>query len=131
MLKHFFLIFTTFYALSVHAEHFHCGLATGFPPYQFIQDQKPSGIDVQFFKLLSPVQKVTLSAMPWRDAVALLEFNKLDCVLGMEMSQERKERFHFSPILYHRKIRIFVPVDSPIRTLEDLAGKIVANDRGS
>ena len=131
MLKHIFLIVTYFSTLSLYAHEYKCAFALGFPPYQFVKDSTPHGIDIRFLEALSTGAKIELIALPWRDAVAHLEFNKVDCVLGMEMSEERKKLFHFGPVLYYRKIRIFVPANSPIQKIEDLESKIVANDRGS
>lgn len=125
----FSLIQATF-AQNTHS--YSCALATGFQPYQYIHAGAPAGLDVEIFKtLLNNKQEVELKPMAWRDAVAQLEFGLVDCVLGMEMSKERLERFTFTPKLYAREIRFFVPENSSITTIKQLKGKIVANDRGS
>lgn len=133
MLILYVLLFSSLWAKSdPPSPQYTCAFATGFPPYQFVTNNKPDGLDIKIFHTaLDDSITVSLSALAWRDAVAQLEFGVVDCVLGMEMSSERLQRFTFTPPLYHRKIRIFVPDDSNAKSIEDLHGKIVANDRGS
>jgi ABC-type amino acid transport substrate-binding protein len=130
-----FLIFLLALFPTVFAQmpsSFTCALATGFQPYQYMHAGKPAGFDVELFQIiLHKKSKVELHAMPWRDAVAQLEFGVVDCVLGMEMSKNRLERFTFTPQIYTREVRIFVPTDSSITNIQQLKGKIVANDKGS
>lgn len=126
-------VFFSSNTLAAGVANYVCGTAKGFQPFQYEEDNQAKGLDILLFKIISEHSnvEVKLKPMAWRDALAQLEFGILDCVIGMEMSRERLERFKFAQKIYDRKIRIFVPLNSSISTLKQLEGKIVANDRSS
>lgn len=114
---------------------FACGMAKGYPPYQFLDDQgEPAGLDVEVARLIFDRLGVRGRMVPgaWDDVVANLRLGRLDCVCGMEINRARMNFFAFTEPYYSRKVVIFLRRDETgIRSVDDLVGKAVAGDRHS
>lgn len=112
-----------------------CGMAEGYPPYQYVgRDGQPAGIDVEVARLLFAEAglKADIEAGVWDDMVASLRLGRLDCVIGMEINEERRQFFDFTAPYYNRKVVLFVRRDDEsIRSVRDLEFKAVAGDRHS
>jgi polar amino acid transport system substrate-binding protein len=113
-----------------------CGITEGFPPYQFKNEiEEPAGFDVESLKLIFKEAKkqFRFRQMLWSDVVGNLAFtNRLDCVGGMEICNERKRYFDFTVPYYNRKAAVFIQANnSQINKLEDLIGRQITGDRHS
>lgn len=110
-----------------------CGVATGFPPYQFTIDDKPAGFDVDVAKAVC----ARLGAVPrfeqgkWDDVVSMLLFGRIDMIAGMEVNAFRHEYFDFSSPFTKRHDVVFVAADSTVTRIEDLFGLVITGDRHS
>jgi polar amino acid transport system substrate-binding protein len=134
-----FLVFLLVAATDSFAfknKHYMCGIAEGFPPYQFKNEsQEVTGFDVESLKLIFQEAKkqVQFRQMIWEDVVGSLAFtNEIDCVGGMEICDERKRYFDFTSPYFNRKATVFIKANNfQINKLEDLHGKQISGDRHS
>ncbi|WP_319584449.1 transporter substrate-binding domain-containing protein [uncultured Pseudodesulfovibrio sp.] len=122
-------------AASAEETLLDCGMAKGYPPYQFLDEEgEPAGLDIEVARLLFSRLKVRYRLAPgaWDDVVANLRLGRLDCVCGMEINHARRSFFDFTKPYYNRKVVIFLPRDdASIQSVGDLVGKAVAGDRHS
>jgi polar amino acid transport system substrate-binding protein len=122
-------------AVSAQEPTVSCGMARGYPPYQFLDDMgEPAGLDADVARLLFARIGVEGQLVPgaWDDIVANLRLGRLDCVCGMEINRERMNFFAFTSPYYSRKVVIFVRTEETgIVSVDDLVGKAVAGDRHS
>ena len=115
-------------------QQYNLGFAAGYPPYQYQEGGKPAGLDIDIAQTLGKYGiGLTIVQQNWDDVVGKLRNGLgINIVGGMEVTEERKAQFDFSPSLYTRKNVIFVlPGNNDIKNLTDLQGKIVSGDRGS
>jgi polar amino acid transport system substrate-binding protein len=113
-----------------------CGVALGFPPYQFQgSNGLPQGIDVEvaslvFSKLDLPYQ---IEQANWDDLFLSLihKTGRVRVLAGAELNDERKVYMAFSHPYYTRFAGIFVRKESKFFTLADLQKKKITGDRAS
>lgn len=111
-----------------------CGIALGFPPYQFrAENGDPAGIDAEIARLV--FQKMgtafRFDQRSWDElylGLAHLQ-GSVDLLCGAEINAERRERFDFSRPYYRRAVVIFVRAGSRYQSVDDLNARIVAGDR--
>lgn len=111
-----------------------CGVAIGYPPYQFTANGLPAGMDVEVLRETARVAGLSVrwQQLPWDDVVGLLRRGRLDCATGMEITPQRQGRLLFTSAYYQRRNMVFLRADrSEIRSTADLVGKIVSGDRDS
>lgn len=111
-----------------------CGTANGFPPFQFDDKGKPTGIDVDILRqsIDEVGGKLDLRQKKWDDVVALLRLGEIDCVAGMEINEPRLKMFDFTKPIYKRRNALFVLRESAtLNSVEDLLHKKIAGDRQS
>lgn len=128
------LLFTTS-TLANQNKPYSCGLSTGYPPYQFRVNDKTTGFDADVLRLVfeKANKELKFKQMKWSDIFSLLYYsNELDCVGGMEINKERKEKFDFTSPYYSRKIVLFtLSKNTTITKIEDLIGKKITGDKHS
>lgn len=111
-----------------------CGVASGFPPYQFEMDGKPAGVDVDILKAVARKahKQVAFVQSKWDDVIALLRLGRINCVAGMEITGEREKYYDFTDSFYRRKIVVFTMASrTDIASYDDLKGRKVTSDRQS
>ena len=113
-----------------------CGVAEGYPPYQFTNAQgEPIGFDVDVLRLVfQQAQKnLVIEQMKWDDVMGSLMFTDiLDCSGGTEINDERKQYFDFTSPYSTRQIVIFLRADNTaIAKVEDLFDQPVTGDKQS
>lgn len=123
-------------SLSLKAQEkaqFVCGVAKGFPPYQFIDESgKSAGLDVEVAKMV--FKTASLNASLFQDDWEILLFNLVhkktvvDMLCGAEITAERQKLLDFTIPYYKRRTVLFTLKERPIKRIEDLYGKIVAGD---
>ncbi|QYJ87344.1 transporter substrate-binding domain-containing protein [Shewanella mesophila] len=110
------------------------GIATGYPPYQFTENERVTGFDADVARLIFARmgRSFTFQQAPWDTVLNELRFNKIDLIVGMEISEIRKRIFDFSAVYYHRQDVVFVLKENQnINKIDDLVNLFVAGDRHS
>ncbi|HSC80251.1 MAG TPA: transporter substrate-binding domain-containing protein [Chitinolyticbacter sp.] len=120
----------------VAAAPFVCGVADGYPPYQYRDAQgHPAGLDVDVARLVfaRAGHELRFTQDNFDELISRMAFHvgRLDGLCGAELSVERARRFAFSRPYFARRSLVFVPAQGRLRTLADLKGKVVAGDRQS
>lgn len=111
-----------------------CGMAEGYPPFQFVEQGQPTGFDVAVLQLVAQKAGLALQleAGRWDDIVARGRLGQYDCVAGMEITPARQRWFRFTQPYYLRRSGVFVRSDdSHLKGLADLIGGIISGDRDS
>ena len=110
-----------------------CGVASGFPPYQFNQDGEPAGFDVDVARAVCARLGLTprFEQGDWDNVINLLRFGSLDVIVGMEVNAFRGDLFDFSAPYSTRHDAVFVLSNSTATREEDLFGGVVTGDRHS
>jgi ABC-type amino acid transport substrate-binding protein len=110
-----------------------CGVATGFPPYQFTLDGKAAGFDVDVAAAVCARLGVRarFEQGNWDNVLNMLRFGRIDMVAGMEINTFRSAYFEFSNPYATRHDVIFVSANSTATTVEDLFGQVITGDRHS
>lgn len=111
-----------------------CGIATGFPPYQFSEHGQVKGFDADVIDLVMKQtgRQCRFVQAPWDQILNGLRYGKLDLVVGMETSALRIRYFDFTRSYIARKSVIFVNADrSGVTRQEELFGQFIAGDRSS
>lgn len=111
-----------------------CAVSVGYPPYQYLNEAKPAGIDPKTIRLYNRFaeNKITIQAMEWNKALSKLYYSRdLDCVWGMEADNKRREKFAFSSPIYKRDSSLFVLADKNIDSVSDLKGNVIVGDKDS
>lgn len=118
----------------LYAQPLVCALANGFPPYQFQEQGRPAGFDVEVIQLIAKRTglDIQLRQDKWDDVINFLRFGKIDCVIGMEINALRARYFDFTVEYYKRRDVVFVRADNPnVSRVEDLFGRVISGDRHS
>lgn len=112
-----------------------CGVATGYPPYQYMDDfGNAIGMDVVIAKEVAARlgRELVVRQEPWDDVVTLLRLERIDFISGMEINTTRKLLFDFTDSYYVRKVAVFtLATNRAIEQLYDLKWKVITGDRHS
>ena len=110
-----------------------CGVATGFPPYQFTLDGEPAGLDVDVARAVCARlgKEASFEQRNWDDIVSMLLFGRIDLVAGMEVNDFRYGYFEFSTSYAKRHDAVFVLENSTVKDVEGLFGRVITGDRHS
>lgn len=127
------LSFQSIYSIE---KEYRCGIALGYPPYQYQDKQgNTAGLDYEVTKLVfeNAGLKVKFVQKSWDEVLfGIMHKNGVVNVLcGAEISSEREVALDFSIPYYSRNIVIFALKDSEIKELSDLYGKVITGDRHS
>ncbi len=109
--------------LKVHNE-------SNWPPFNFNENDVPKGFSVDYMKLLAKrlgVELKFVSGYTWGEFIKMLPTDRLDVILNIAPTEERKKRFAFTrPYIWVRNA-IYTNINNQIYyNLSDLAGKRVA-----
>lgn len=118
----------------VFSDELVCGIATGYPPYQFQENGIVTGFDADVARLVFSRLNMKFRFMQekWDDVFALLRLGEIDLIVGMEINESRKSFFEFSKEYYHRHDVVFIRADNKeIKRVEDLYEQIITGDRHS
>ena len=110
-----------------------CGIASGFPPYQFVLSDEPAGFDVDVARAVCARLglQISFAQAEWENVLNMLRFGKVDFIAGMEVNSFRNDYFDFTAPYSKRHDVVFVPASSTLSTVEDLFGRIITGDRHS
>jgi len=110
------------------------GTELGFPPFEMVDDNgAPDGFDVKLMEAIAGKLGMTVE---WQD----MEFDALVAGIGskidasiaaMTITEEKKETVDFSEPYYTAVQYVLLPVDSDIKTAEDLKNKAIGVQAGT
>ncbi len=103
-----------------------------FPPYEFIEDGRPTGFNVELMQAVADVMglEITIELGPWAQVRRELESRRIQALTGMFYSREREMLVDFTSPHIVVSHAIFVREDSGINGLEDLKGKEIIVQEG-
>lgn len=105
------------------------GADIDYRPYSYLDDSgRPRGFDVELMHLLAERLGLTpeFDLGPWQSVLESLEEEKIDVVAGALFTISRTDHFIFTEPYNTDTISIFVRKGSPIDTLRDLDGNVIA-----
>ncbi|WP_149539685.1 transporter substrate-binding domain-containing protein [Siccirubricoccus phaeus] len=111
------------------------GMEAAYQPYEYFQDGKIVGYDVEIAERIARKLgvKLTLIDTAWNGIIPALYARKFDCIIsGMVINRERAQRVLFSmPYSESGTVILKRANDNTLRVAEDLSGKIVGTQLGS
>jgi len=114
------------------------GVKTDFPPFGYVDSAgKNLGFDVDVAHLFAKAlfgdeNKVELVAVTSGNRIPFLQSGKIDIIIAtVTVTEERKQVVEFSDPYFLSGGLLLVPKNSPIKGVEDLAGKTVAVIQGA
>ncbi|WHQ46987.1 MAG: ABC transporter substrate-binding protein [Candidatus Midichloria sp.] len=111
------------------------GLSTDYPPFEFQQDNKVVGFDVDLANKIAEKmnKKLTIKDMPLYSLIASLQSKNIDLVIsGISPTEERQNLVTFSDIYYKSEMALlFDAKRNLIKSTKDLRGKVVGAQTGS
>lgn len=102
---------------------------TAFVPFEFKQDGKYTGFDVQLWEAIAKQANLDykLQPMDFNGIIPGLQTHNIDVALaGITIREDRAQVIDFSDPYYESGLAILVDKDSDIKTAADLADKMVA-----
>lgn len=122
------------WAGPAHSKTLICGIARGFPPYQFQKDDQPAGFDVDVIRLVFDRLDQTYEFVQadWDHVFNQLRAGRIDLIAGIEINALRKNVFDFTSPYHHRYDVVFIREDDQgTNTIQDLRYSIITGDRHS
>jgi polar amino acid transport system substrate-binding protein len=105
-----------------------------FPPYSYLQDGRPAGIDVEIMQELSRRSGVAfdIQLVPFRRLIESLRQGTVDLGMAVLRSSERESFSIYSGVLHMSSYALFVLKgrEFPFTTLASLHGKRIGRVRG-
>lgn len=110
------------------------GTNAEFPPFEYVGDNgEPDGFDVALIKAIGEKLgvDVQIDNMEFASLVSSIG-SKIDAAIaGMTITEERKKSVDFSDSYYEAVQYVILPVDSTIKTADDLKGKAIGTQLGT
>jgi len=119
---------------AAQAEDIVVATDTAFVPFEFKQDGKYTGFDIEMWEAIAADLEVEfeLRPMDFSGIIPALQTGQVDVALaGITIKPEREEVIDFSDGYYDSGFRMMVAADSDIATWNDLAGKTLAVKTGT
>ncbi len=110
------------------------GFDRDYPPYSFVEQESPTGFDIDLVRSIFRDKDVRLYVKPmdWETVQDQLLKDGVGLTSGMSVTEERREDYDFSDLPYTSlNARIFVKEQGGAKSMDDLKGKRVAAQRGS
>lgn len=107
---------------------------TAFVPFEFKQDGKYTGFDIQLWEAIAKQANLQykLQPMDFNGIIPGLQTKSIDAALaGITIREDRSKVVDFSDPYYESGLAILVPENSTIQTAKDLEGKTVAVKTGT
>lgn len=121
------------FLLAEETPTYRCGIANGFPPYQYTnKNGHGAGLDFEVATLVFKTAglKVAFVHDDWENLLFNLIHKRdlVDMLCGAEITPERQKHLDFTIPYHSRRAVLFILKDSPIKNIEELFGKMVAGD---
>ena len=97
-----------------------------FAPYQYVdKDGNPAGFDIEILKKIAAITNLDLrfEMRNWDDARRLVETGEADMLAGTTVTPQLREQYNFSTPFAEVSFDLYVPQNTDINDLDDLAGK--------
>lgn len=110
------------------------GTASEYPPFEFRQDDKLTGFDIELIQAFAKysAKELKIVEMEFAGLIAALSSNKVDLVISaMNPTDKRKQVVDFSDSYYSGKPTLLVRKDSNIKNFDNLQNKILGVQLGS
>ncbi|MCE8019953.1 glutamine ABC transporter substrate-binding protein GlnH [Halomonas sp. MCCC 1A11036] len=107
---------------------------TAFVPFEFMQDGKYVGFDIDMWRAIAEENgwEYELRPMDFSGIIPALQTNQVDVALaGITIRPDRQEVIDFSDGYYDSGFTLMVPVESEIESTGDLAGRTLALRMGT
>ncbi len=107
-------------SITVRGDH-------NYPPYEFLDADKPTGFNVEVMQAVARVMdlNIEITLGPWSEVRSQLESGEIDALLGMAYSEERAQVVEFTTPHSILFFDLFVRRGSDLHGLEDLEGKTI------
>ncbi len=118
----------------VVARELSCGIALGFPPYQYRDDSQAVGFDADVARLVLARldHQCQFVQEPWDQILNRLRYGKLELVVGMEINDQREKYFDFTtPYMTRQSVVLVNAQTSRVQRVDELFGQFIAGDRSS
>ena len=106
-----------------------------YPPFEFIQDGQPAGLDHDLYKLLKEAAgfQVRQEILPWQGLLAGVVSGQFDVALSAAtISDQRAQQLYFAmPIAEATHYYMKRKGDNRIQSIKDLAGLTIGTQQGS
>ena len=110
------------------------GTASEYPPFEFRENGKLTGFDIEIIKAFAEYSKMELKIleMEFNALIAALKGRKVDAVISaMNYTEERAREVGFSDNYYHSKPSLLIRKGDCIKNFRDLENKILGVQLGS
>ena len=110
------------------------GTSADFPPYEYYENDKMVGIDVEIMDALAKELgvEVKMHDMDFNNIIASIQSGKLDAgAAGFTVTEDRKKSVNFTDTINKTKQVIVVRKDSDIENTDDLKDKKIATQLGT
>ena len=104
-----------------------------YPPYEFLDENgRPTGFNIDIFRSVAKVMGLEpeIRLGPWNEVRRDLEKGNIHAISGMYYSEERDRLVDFSQPHIVVTYAVFVPKDSPIRSLTDVRDRRIIVQQG-
>jgi len=116
-------------AIVVQAKNFKLAYEE-YPPYEYKQDGKLVGVDIEILEEAAKIAGATLEfkEYPWARATKMAEDGEVDAIFSMSKTAEREKVFYFPAINLASETNVIFANDSykgDVKSLVDLKGKTI------
>lgn len=103
-----------------------------YPPYEYLNNGIPTGFNVDLIRAVAAElgYEVEITLGPWSEVRQGLLDGKYDLLMGMVPTSEREKDYDFSIPYTFITFDLFVPTNSPVRSLKDLEDEAIVVQAG-
>ncbi|MCL6631479.1 MAG: basic amino acid ABC transporter substrate-binding protein [Alicyclobacillus herbarius] len=105
-----------------------------YPPFEYAENGKIVGFDIDMIKEIAQAEhlKVQIKSVSFDGIIPALQAGSVDAaVAGMTIKKDRLQNVNFSNAYYRSGVSILTKKNSPIHSLQDLKGHVVATETGT
>lgn len=110
------------------------GSDISFPPFEFKEDGKQKGFDIELAEAVSKEMgaKLEVKDITFSDLIPAVKDNKIDAILsGFEGTEERAKDLSYSDPYLPAGYSVLTTKDSSVKDWGDLKGKVIATQTGT
>ena len=98
-----------------------------YPPFCYLDNGLPAGFDIDVLRAVASVMglRLDIQLLPWNDAREALQAGAVDIIPGMARIPSREPLFDFTTPTKQLIFDLFVPEDSPIRSMADARDALI------
>lgn len=116
-----------FASMAQAAPVYQVGSNMAFAPFEFIENGKPAGFDMELIVAIMKTQgaEVKLNNLPFDGLIPALQAGSIDIAMsGMTITEERKKRIYFSEPYYNNGLVVMIRKDqnNKFQKIDDIKG---------